>query len=413
MTRANRRLPDADPVALGLDPRPIAEADALLRSGTEAEQRPPTGGPDADRARAVHAHAHYAGAVGLLAHAGHVVGRHVSGWALRHADEHTELPREAWLPMRSDTVFDLASVTKVFTAIAVVQLVEEGRLDLSAPVAAHLPEFGANGKEAVTVSQLLTHTSGCAATLPLWSRWPDPATRIAAALAEPPVTPPGTTYRYSDLNLIALGVLVERLRGAPLDVVVHERISTPLGMTDTGYRPTDRRPTDRRPTDRRRTAATEFQASPPRGLVHDQVHDENAWALGGVAGHAGLFSTADDLAVLAQTLLDGGSHGSGRILQPQSVTALATDVNAAFPGHAHGLGLELDQPGWMGDLSGPRTAGHTGYTGTSVVISFDSRSFAVLLTNRVHPSRVWGSAASARLAWANGLARALPVDRIG
>ena len=165
-------------------------------------------------------------------------------------------------------------------------------------------------------------------------------------------------------------------------------------MGDTGYNPTDKE----------RTAATEYQTAPPRGLVWGEVHDENAWSLGGVAGHAGVFSTADDLAVLAQALLNGGTYRGHRILDRKSVELLVTNFNEAFPGDAHGLGFELDQRWYMDALSGPRTAGHTGYTGTSIVIDFDSRSFAILLTNRVHPSREWGSNNQARREWAHGLA---------
>jgi CubicO group peptidase (beta-lactamase class C family) len=281
----------------------------------------------------------------------------------------------------------------------VVQLIEEGRVSLESPLAAYLPEFAANGKQGVTVRQLLTHTSGYASWLPLWSAWPDRASRIEAVLDHPLADPAGSTYRYSDLNLITLGVLVERLRGESLDTVVRRHITAPLGMVDTGYNPADRA----------RTAATEYQTAPPRGMVRGEVHDENAWSLGGVAGHAGVFSTADDLAILSQALLDGGTYRGHRILEHPSVELLVTDFNRAFPGDSHGLGFELDQRWYMDALSGPRTAGHTGYTGTSVVLDFASRSFAILLTNRVHPSRDWGSVNIARRAWAHGLARALPI----
>jgi CubicO group peptidase (beta-lactamase class C family) len=305
--------------------------------------------------------------------------------------------------MGEDTLFDLASVSKLFTALAVVQLIEEGRLGLDTRVSTVLPEFGAAAKGPVSVRQLLTHTSGLAPWLPLWRDHPDRASRIRAVMTQPLTNPPGTAYRYSDLNLIALGVLVERLRGEALDVVVHDRITAPLGMRDTGYNPSDAS----------RTAATEYQSSPRRGMVRGSVHDENAWSLGGVAGHAGLFSSADDLAVLAQALLDGGIWRGQRILSRESVDLLVTNFTAALPGDDHGLGFELNQPRYMDALSGPRTAGHTGFTGTSVVIDFDSGSFAILLANRVHPSRDWGSSEPARREWARGLALALGLDRGG
>ncbi|QNN51053.1 beta-lactamase family protein [Phycicoccus endophyticus] len=377
-------LRDASPQSVGLDPEPIAAAvDAV-----DGFEQPQSNG-----------HPMYSGAVGLMGHDGRVVARHASGYALRWADASTELPREQWVPMREDTLFDLASVSKLFTSIATVQLIEDGTVDLEAPVATYLPEFAANGKEDVTVRMLLTHTSGFTAWLPLYSAYDDEASRVRAVMEQPLTDPPGTTYRYSDLNLITLGVMVERLTGKGLDEVVHDRITEPLGMDDTGYNPTDTE----------RTAATEYQSTPPRGLVWGEVHDENAWSLGGVAGHAGVFSTADDLAVLAQALLNGGTYRHHRILERTSVQLLTTNFTEAFPGDAHGLGFELDQRWYMDALSGPRTAGHTGYTGTSIVIDFDSRSFAILLTNRVHPSRSWGSNNEARRAWAHGLAMAMPL----
>jgi CubicO group peptidase (beta-lactamase class C family) len=381
---ANTVLRDATPEAVGLDPAPIEEAVAQVRGHEEA----PAGG-----------HPMYAGAVALMGHDGAVVARDASGWALRYQNATTELPRDQWVPMRDDTIFDLASVSKLFTSIAAVQLIEEGKVDLEAPVAAYLPEFGVNGKDTVTVRQLLTHTSGFTSWLPLYSRYPDKASRIKAVMDAPLAKPPGSTYLYSDLNLITLGVLVERLTGKGLDEVVRERITAPLGMTDTGYNPADRT----------RTAATEYQSTPPRGMVWGEVHDENAWSLGGVAGHAGVFSTADDLAVLCQALLNGGTYRGERILSRKSVSLLITNFNQDFPGDSHGLGFELDQRWYMDALSGPRTAGHTGYTGTSMVIDFASHSFAILLTNRVHPSRSWGSNNVARREWARGLALAMGV----
>lgn len=381
---ANTVLRDASPASAGLDPAPIDEAVALIR-GHEAA---PAGG-----------HPMYAGAVALMGHDGAVVARDASGYALRYENATTELPREQWVPMREDTIFDLASVSKLFTSIAAVQLIEDGSIELEAPVAAYLPEFGVNGKESVTVRHLLTHTSGFPSWLPLYSRYPDKASRIKAVMDAPLRNPVGSTYLYSDLNLITLGVLIERVTGKALDAVVRERITEPLGMHDTGYNPRDRE----------RTAATEYQSTPARGMVWGEVHDENAWSLGGVAGHAGVFSTAADLSVLAQALLNGGVYRGKRVLSRKSVADLITNYNQDFAGDAHGLGFELDQRWYMDALSGPRTAGHTGYTGTSIVIDFASHSFAILLTNRVHPSRSWGSNNAARREWSRGLALAMGV----
>lgn len=383
-------LRDGSPAAAGLDPAPIGAALAAVEGWTEPSQV--AAGP---------VHPLLAGAVTVMAHDGTVVAREATGWAVRYADAGTELPRDQWVPTAPDTVYDLASVSKLFTSIVLMQQVEAGRVDLDTPVAAYVPEFAANGKERVTVRQLLTHTGGLPAWLPLYSAYPDPASRLQAALTSTPVSAPGERYLYSDLGMIAIGVVAERVSGRSLDRLVAEDITGPLGMVDTGYNPTG--------SQLDRAAATEYQTTPPRGMVRGEVHDENAWSLGGVAGHAGVFSTATDMSVLAQTLLDGGAYADHRILSEGSVEGMLTNQNAAFPGQDHGLGLELDQRWYMGGLSGPRTAGHTGYTGTSLVIDYASRSFAIVLSNRVHPSRSWGSVNPARRAVAQGLALALAV----
>jgi CubicO group peptidase (beta-lactamase class C family) len=347
----------------------------------------------------------YPGAVVLAARDGVIAAHEAMGHALRYADDKpTELPRDEWIPMRRDTIFDLASVTKLFTSLVAVQQVERGTVSLDAAVASYLPEFGQHGKAAITVRQLLTHTSGLRPDLPFYN-YPTRAEQVAALYAERPQAPPDTTYVYSDLNLIALQFVLEQATGRPLDALVRADITGPLRMTDTGYNPA----ASLRP----RIAATEYEHVPParvdRGLVWGEVHDENAWALGGVAGHAGMFSTADDLAILAQTLLNGGRYGRTRILGEHHTRLLLTDFNQRFPADSHGLGFELDQRWYMDGLSSPVTAGHTGYTGTSLVIDPLSHSFAILLTNRVHPSREWGSINPARRAVARDLARAVGV----
>ncbi|UQS27675.1 beta-lactamase family protein [Amycolatopsis thermalba] len=376
------------PGDVGLDSGPLRAAEQFLADWTKPD--PATG------------HPHFSGAAGILGHNGVVVAETAAGGALRYADAAgTELPPEQQVPMRADTIFDMASITKLFTSLAVMQLVEDGKVALDRPVAEYLPEFAANGKESVTVRQLLTHTSGLAADPrpSLWQGYPDIPSRRKAVLDSPLKNQPGSTYLYSDINLMTLGFLVERISGQPLDAVVRDRITQPLGMTDTTFNP----PAEKLD----RIAATEFQADPPRGVVRGQVHDENAWALGGVSGHAGIFSTAPDMAVLAQAILNGGAYRGARILRPETVRDMLTDYNQAFPGHAHGLGFELDQRFYMGALSSPTTAGHTGFTGTSLVIDPVSRSFAILLTNRVHPTRNWGSINPAREKWASALAEAM------
>jgi len=320
---------------------------------------------------------------------------------VRYEDTDTELPADEQVPTRRDTVYDLASVTKTFTSIAVMQQVEAGRVDLDQPVAGYLPDFAQQGKDGITVRHLLTHTGGLPAWLPLYSRYDTVEERLAAVLAVAPIASPAQRYLYSDLSLITLGLIVEKVTGEPLDTVIAERITKPLGMSDTMFNPPA--------SMRHRIAATEAQPWAGRPMIVGEVHDENAWSLGGVAGHAGLFSTARDLAVLAQTLLNGGRYGATRILDSDTVRAMITNENTEFPANSHGLGFELDQRWYMDALSSPATFGHTGFTGTSLVVDPLSRSFVILLTNRVHPSRDWGSNNPARRAVARDLSRAIAV----
>jgi CubicO group peptidase (beta-lactamase class C family) len=380
------RLVPAAPKEAGLN---TAEIEGMLADLRAYLETPPGGRPL------------YPGAVVLAAHDGKVVVHEAMGHAVKYADASgITLPADQQVPMRPDTIFDMASISKLFTSIVVMQQVEAGRIDLDAPVASYLPSFATNGKESITVRQLLTHTSGLPSWMRLWS-YPDRESRIRAVLEVAPKAPPQTLYEYSDLNLITLGVLVEKVSGKPLDVLVREGITEPLGMEDTGYNP----PADKLD----RIAATEYQTDPPRGMVRGSVHDENAWSLGGVAGHAGVFSTANDLAILAQTILNGGTYQRQRVLRRESVAQMLTNFNEAFPGHSHGLGFDLDQRFYMGALSSPATAGHTGFTGTSIVIDPLSRSFVILLTNRVHPRREWSNVNPARRVVADRLAQALAV----
>ncbi|MFB8774298.1 serine hydrolase [Streptomyces broussonetiae] len=355
-------------------------------------------------------HPWYAGAV-LLAGRGDTVALHRPiGTAVRYSayDESTdtgvELPEAEQIPMAEDTVFDLASVSKLFTSVLAVQQIERGALELEGAVATYLPEFGAAGKREITVRQVLTHTSGLRAWIPLFLA-PTHDEKLALLWNEAPLNPPGTRYLYSDLNLITLQLVLERITGRPLDTLLHDEITAPLGMRHTRYNP----PASWRP----RIAATEDARQPwsglDRGLVWGEVHDENAYSLGGVAGHAGVFSTAWDLAVLGRTLLGGGVYGQERILRPESVELMFTDFNTGFPGDEHGLGFELYQHWYMGAMATPRTAGHTGFTGTSLVLDPTTGSFLVVLGNSVHPVRRWRSGSAPRVATADQLARAVPV----
>ncbi|MGI5140483.1 MULTISPECIES: serine hydrolase domain-containing protein [unclassified Streptomyces] len=350
------RLRIDTPVRAGLDPE---ELSLLVREVRDAVDRE---NPWA------------AGAVVVAGRGPVVAVEEAAGWAVRYAsydaeaDRGVELPPEARVPMTAATPFDLASLTKLFTAVAAVQQLERGRLGIDARVATYLPDFRAAAEHNITVRQLLTHTSGLRPELPLYD-CPSHTARLELLRAEAPVDAPGT-YCYSDLNLLLLQYALERVTGRPLDVVIREGITGPLGMTATGFGPCPD------------AAATEDQRRPwakaDRGMLRGAVHDENAWALGGVAGHAGLFSTGRDLAVFCRTLLAGGSYGTARILGPDFV-----ELMLAPPG----LGFAVDQPWFMGALAGRGAAGHTGFTGTSLVLDRATDTFLVLLANTVHPCR--------------------------
>ncbi|MEU6660130.1 serine hydrolase [Streptomyces sp. NPDC046821] len=355
-------------------------------------------------------HPWYAGAVLLAGRGGTVALHQPIGMAVRYAayddktDTGVEFPAEQQIAAAEDTVYDLASVSKLFTSLLAVQEIERGALELGATVASYLPDFAGAGKQDITVRQLLTHTSGFRAWIPLYKETTREG-QLRLIWNEAPLNAPGTTYLYSDLNLISLQLVLEKLTGKTLDVLLLERITGPLGMRRTRYNP----PASWKP----KIAATEDARLPwsglNRGLVWGEVHDENAYGLGGVAGHAGVFSCAWDLAILGRTLLNGGSYGTARILSEESVRLLFTDFNQDFPGDEHGLGFELYQHWYMGAMATPRTAGHTGFTGTSLVLDPTTDSFLIVLGNSVHPVRNWRSGSAPRVAAANNLARAVAV----
>ncbi|MFC9246105.1 serine hydrolase [Streptomyces sp. NPDC057136] len=356
-------------------------------------------------------HPWYAGAVLLAGRGGTVALHRPIGKAVRYAayDEKTdsgvEFPADQQIAMAEDTVFDLASVSKLFTSILAVQQIERGELELEATVASYLPDFAGGGKQDITIRQLLTHTSGFRAWIPLYKE-PTREGKLGLLWKEVPASAPGTAYLYSDLNLISLQLVLEKITGRALDALLRDEITAPLGMHRTRYNP----PAAWKP----KIAATEDARLPwsglERGLVWGEVHDENAFSLDGIAGHAGVFSCAWDLAILARTLLNGGIYGRSRILSEDSVELLFSDFNTAFPGDEHGLGFELYQHWYMGAMATPRSAGHTGFTGTSLVLDPTTDSFLIVLGNSVHPVRSWRSGSAPRVATANQMARAVAVS---
>lgn len=287
-----------------------------------------------------------------------------------------EPQREA---MSEETIFDAASLTKVVaTAPAVLKLVEQGRVELDAPVQRYIPEFTGAEKETITVRQLLTHTSGLRAGLSLAQPWSGVKEAIARACKERLQDPPGRRFRYSDINFILLGEIVTRVSGQQLDQFCAQELFKPLGMRDTGFLPSDH--------DRNRIAPTEkVNGKFLRGVVHDPT----ARRMGGVAGHAGLFTTAADLARFARMMLNEGELDGVRVLRPESVR-LMTSVQTDETLHPRrGLGWDIDSP-----YAGPRgmwfpigSYGHTGWTGGSLWIDPFSETFLIFLSNRNHPTR--------------------------
>lgn len=281
-------------------------------------------------------------------------------------------------PMTEDTIFDLASLTKVVACTpAIMLLVERGVVDLDKPVQAYIPEFVGEGKEAITVRQLLLHLSGLRGDIETQSDWHGQAAAIRKACAERLISVPGTAFRYSDINFFLLGEIVQRVTRTPLELFVAKEIFGPLQMNDTGYLPLE----SKLP----RIAPTEVVGGKPfRGVVHDPT----ARHMGGVAGHAGLFSTASDLARYARMLLNGGALDGVRILKAETVE-LMTHVQTPLGISARrGLGWDIDSnySGARGSLFPRGSYGHTGWTGTSLWIDPFSRTFVIFLSNRNHPN---------------------------
>ncbi|HEX6575607.1 MAG TPA: serine hydrolase [Gemmatimonadaceae bacterium] len=273
------------------------------------------------------------------------------------------------------TIYDVASLSKVIgTTTAVMVLYDEKKIDLDAPVFRYLPAFSGGLKDQVTVRELLTHRSGLPAGRDLWRKARSPKEARDMVLETPLEYRPNSAYIYSDLGADILGMIVEEVTGERLDQFLTHRVFGPLGMHDTFYRPAD--------SLRYRIAPTEV--TPPRGYpLRGEVHDENAYALGGIAGHAGLFSTAADLSIFAQMMLNGGSYDGVQIISDSTV-ALFTHRTA---GH-RALGWDTaDGDYGSGKYLTERAYGHTGYTGTSIWIDPDREMFVVLLTNRVHAAR--------------------------
>jgi len=290
-------------------------------------------------------------------------------------------------PMTLDTIFDLASLTKVVaTTTSVMMLVEEGRIRLSDRVAAFIPGFERYGKGDITIRHLLTHVSGLRPDVDLADAWMGSDTAIALAVDEVPTARPGERFVYSDINFFLLGDIVRRVSGLPLDRFARERIFEPLGMKDTMFTPPSSLALRIAPTESCTRYGWPCQG-PDMAMLRGVVHDPTARRMGGVAGHAGLFSTAADLAAYCRMLLSGGAHQGERILSPLAVEKMTSAATPEAEANTRGLGWDIDSTfsANRGELLPIGSFGHTGFTGTSIWIDPATELFVVFLSNRVHP----------------------------
>jgi uncharacterized protein YbbC (DUF1343 family)/CubicO group peptidase (beta-lactamase class C family) len=290
-------------------------------------------------------------------------------------------------PMTLDTIFDLASLTKVVaTTTSVMILLEEGRIRLSDRVSTFIPGFERYGKQDITVRHLMTHVSGLRPDLDLADMWSGSDTAITLAIEEVPTAPPGERFVYSDINYFLLGEIVHRVSGQTLDRFARDRVFAPLGMKDTTFLPPE--------SLQRRIAPTENCTPfgwPCEGarmtMLRGVVHDPTARRMHGVAGHAGLFSTAADLSIFCRMLLEGGAYHGTRILSPLAVAKMTTPASAPGDRNVRGLGWDIDSvySANRGELLPIGSFGHTGFTGTGLWIDPTTNMFVVFLSNRVHP----------------------------
>jgi CubicO group peptidase (beta-lactamase class C family) len=297
-------------------------------------------------------------------------------------------------PVDTATVFDAASLSKVLaTAPSVLKLAEEGRIDLDAKLVSYFPECANGGKDAITIRHLLTHSSGLPSGLPARPAWHGDAAAHALACSQAVTHPPGTFFRYSDINYILLGQLVQKVSGMPLDEFARTRIFEPLKMLDTGYVPLRRLDSARvaliAPTQKgREDGGAGHGDLAPGQLLQGVVHDPTARRMDGVAGSAGVFTTAHDVARYARMLLQGGELDGVRILSPDSVRLMTTPQSPAGIEALRGLGMDINSPYAVrprGTLFPVGSYGHTGFTGCVLWIDPGSRTFYVLLSNRVYP----------------------------
>lgn len=354
------------PAAVGMSAARLAEMDAVVAQSIARREMP--------------------GAVVLVGRRGRVV------WRKAYGAREVEPAREQ---MTADTIFDLASLTKVVaTATSIMILVERGQVRLNDSLTRYIPEFKDEGRERVTIEHLLTHRAGFAPDFDLAQQWSGYDEAIKRLSFEKLRSAPGARFVYSDLGFIALGEVVRKASGMPLDEFARKNIYEPLGMRETGFKPSPNLRPRIAPTEKR-SAQESYLGSRPDSLsknegdhwLRGEVHDPTSFRMGGVAGHAGLFSTADDLAIYCQMILNGGVYNGARILSPLGVAAMTRPRAVAEDGSARALGWDVASSfsSNRGDLFTPGSFGHTGFTGTSLWIDPATQTFIVFLSNRVHP----------------------------
>ncbi|MDQ2938048.1 MAG: DUF1343 domain-containing protein [Acidobacteriota bacterium] len=364
-TKSASGLPYANPAEVSVSAQRLSQIDGAVKQEIQQHRLP--------------------GAVVLVAREGRVV------WRKAYGARAVEPNREA---MTTDTIFDLASLTKVVaTATSIMILIERGKVRLSDPLSTYIPEIKGEGRERITIELLLTHRSGYAPDFDLKERWTGYDEAIKRLVREPLRNPPGSKFVYSDIGFIALGEVVHRASGLTLDEFARRNIFVPLGMRATGFRPP--------PNSRARIAPTEKRSgqlsylgdtpqNPDSGAdkwLRGEVHDPTSYRMNGIAGHAGLFSTADDLAIYCQMILNGGQYKGVRILAPLTVAEMTRPRLVSEGGGARGLSWDINTSFSTnrGDLFPLGSFGHTGFTGTSIWIDPATKMFVVFLSNRVHP----------------------------
>ncbi len=379
-----RGLPLGAPEAAGLIPSRLALIEKAVAASIEADETP--------------------GVVVLVARHGRI------GY-LKAFGKRSLLPDvEA---MTSDTIFDMASLTKVMaTTPSIMILVENGSLRLGDRVKRYLPKFTGGGKDNITVRQLLTHYSGLAPDFDLSRHWEGYEAALEELWQEKTRTEPGKEFAYSDLNFITLGEIVHVVSGKTLDVFARDQVFRPLGMTETAFNPPAKWRPRIAPTESRRHTLEYLKGTwasdLPDEILRGEVHDPTAWLMGGVAGHAGLFSTARNVAIYAQMLLNHGTFQGRRILSWAGVQAMTRQESPGNAPQVRGYGWDIDT-----SYSSPRGDlladgyGHTGFTGTSLWILPHADAFVVILSNRVHPNGK-GDMTHLRGVIANIVATAIP-----